>query len=71
MPAENSNISYKDWHIPFSNDAMTLREAQASLSSLGAKQESIPLMVQLVENPRFDMPGFDIFHGAVDLKTHD
>jgi hypothetical protein len=28
-------------------------------------------MIQLVENPRFDIPGFDIFHGAVDLKTHD
>ena len=71
MAEQNSNISYKDWHIPFSNDAMTLREAHASLSSLGAKQESIPLMIQLVENPRFDIPGFDIFHGAVDLKTHD
>jgi hypothetical protein len=71
MAAKNRNISYKDWHIPFSNDAMTLREAHASLSSLGAKQESIPLMIQLVENPRFDIPGFDIFHGAVDLKTHD
>ena len=68
---QNPNISYKDWHIPFSNDVMTLREAHASLSSLGAKQESIPLMIQLVENPRFDIPGFDIFHGAVDLKTHD
>ena len=28
-------------------------------------------MVQLVENPRFDIPGFDLFHGAVDLRTHD
>ncbi|MCI0536236.1 MAG: hypothetical protein L0Z50_13500, partial [Verrucomicrobiales bacterium] len=37
----------------------------------GARQEDIPLMVQLVENPRFDIPGFDLFHGAVDLPTHD
>ena len=50
---------------------MTLREAHASLSALGAKQEEIPLMIQLVENPRFNIPGFDIFHGAVDLRTHD
>ncbi len=63
--------SYKDWHIPFSQDQITLRDAHASLAVLGAKQEDIPLMVQLVENPRFDIPGFDIFHGAVDITTHD
>jgi len=28
-------------------------------------------MVQLVENPKFSMPGFRLFHGAVDLKRHD
>lgn len=63
--------SYKDWHIPFSHDEITLREARASLAELGAKQEDIPLMIQLVENPRFDIPGFDLFHGAVDIRTHD
>lgn len=67
----NSPVSYKDWHIPFSKDDLTLREARASLSALGARQEDIPLMVQLVENPRFDIPGIDIFHGAVDIQTHD
>jgi hypothetical protein len=64
-------VSYKDWHIPFSQGEITLRGARESLSALGAKQEDIPLMVQLVENPRFDIPGFDIFHGAVDIRTHD
>ena len=67
----NAPVSYKEWHIPFSKDDLTLREARASLSALGARQEDIPLMVQLVENPRFDIPGIDIFHGAVDIKTHD
>jgi hypothetical protein len=64
-------VSYKDWHIPLSRDEMTLREATENLAALGAKQEDIPLMIQLVENPRFNLPGFDVFHGAVDLKTHD
>ena len=64
-------LSYEDWHIPFSRDDLTLGQARASLAALGAKQEEIPLMIQLVENPRFDIPGVDIFHGAVDLKTHD
>jgi hypothetical protein len=64
-------ISYKDWHIPVSKGEMTLKEAHEDLSRLGAKQEGIPLMIQLVENPKYDIPGFDIFHGAVDLATHD
>jgi hypothetical protein len=70
MPAK-SPTSWKEWHIPLSQDQITLREARESLEALGAKQENIPLMIQLVENPRYDIPGFDIFHGAVDLRTHD
>ena len=69
--SSSSPIKWTGWHIPFSRDEITLREAHADLSKLGARQEDIPLMVQLVENPRFDIPGFDLFHGAVDLKTHD
>ena len=64
-------MKWTDWHIPFARDRMTLREAHADLSKLGARAEDIPLMIQLVENPRFDLPGFDLFHGAVDLQTHD
>ena len=67
----NDAINWQDWHIPFSRDQITLREAKANLSAVGAKQEEIPLMIQLVENPRYDIPGFDFFHGAVDLATHD
>ena len=63
--------AWEEWHIHFSQDQITLREARASLEALGAKQNEIPLMVQLVENPRYDLPGLDIFHGKVDLKRHD
>ena len=63
--------TWEEWHIPFSQDQITLREARASLERLGAKQDEIPLMVQLVENPRYDLPGLDLFHGKVDLKRHD
>ncbi len=63
--------SWKDWHIPYGSDALTLRAARDSLTALGGRQEDVPLMVQIVENPRFDLPGFDLFHGAVDLATHD
>jgi hypothetical protein len=67
----NGNISWEDWHIPFSRNQITLREAKGSLSAVGAKQEEIPLMIKLVENPRYHIPGLDFFHGAVDLATHD
>jgi hypothetical protein len=63
--------SYRDWHLPFTRDRITLREARASLRAVGAGQQEVPIMVQLVENPKFSMPGFRLFHGAVDLKRHD
>ena len=34
-------------------------------------QEDIPLIIQLVENPRFDLPGIELFNGATSLDTHD
>ncbi len=33
--------------------------------------KTYPLIIQLVENPKFDIPGIDLFNGAVDLETHD
>ncbi len=63
--------SWRDWHIPLSRGDVILAEALANLHALGAKQAEIPLMVQLVENREFDLPGGDLFHGRVDLRTHD
>ncbi|MFV2061701.1 MAG: hypothetical protein ACC653_13535, partial [Gammaproteobacteria bacterium] len=63
--------SYRDWHIPLSDDNISLRQALDSLDSVKAEQNEIPLMVQLVENPKYRFPGFEIFHGAVDLQQHD
>lgn len=67
----SAQLSYKDWHIPFRRDQLTLREARSALASVGAGQQDIPLMIQLVENPRFRIPGLTLFHGAVDLPQHD
>jgi hypothetical protein len=63
--------NWRDWHITLNQRNVPLREALANLHALGAKQAEIPLMVQLVENPSYDLPGGDLFHGRVDLKTHD
>jgi len=65
------NLSYRDWYIPLQQDWITLREAQQSMASVRAQQDEIPLMVQLVENPKFQIPGVRLFHGAVDLLQHD
>jgi len=59
-------LAYADWHIPLSQRSITLREAADDLGRVGAAPEDIPLMVRLAENPRYNL-----FHGAVDLKTHD
>ncbi len=36
-----------------------------------AQADDIPLIVKLVENPKFDLPFVDIFKGAIGLKEHD
>lgn len=64
-------ISYKAWHHPFSRDDWTLRQVRTDLARVGAAPQDIPLMVRLMENPKFRLPGFDIFPGRVDLYTHD
>ena len=64
-------MSYRQWHIPFLHDDITLRQAHNSMAYVRAEQEEVPLMVQLVENPKFNIPGLQVFHGAVDLLQHD
>lgn len=50
---------------------MTLRAGYASLDAVGMQQRDVPLIVQLVENPKYDLPGIEIFSGATDLRQHD
>ncbi|GGY68664.1 hypothetical protein GCM10011613_11150 [Cellvibrio zantedeschiae] len=61
----------REWLIPLHEDQQTLAEAYAQMKAIALQQESIPLLVQLVENPKYDLPGIDIFSGATDLATHD
>jgi hypothetical protein len=48
-----------------------LSSAYQELQEFGLKQEEIPYIIQIVENPKFDLPGGDIFHGKTGLETHD
>jgi len=59
------------WRVPLSHGDLTLRQARAQLADFGLRQSEVPLAVQLIENPKYDLPGFDLFHGATDLATHD
>jgi hypothetical protein len=61
----------RTWSVPLSRTGLTLAEAYAGLGRLALRQQQVPFLVQLIENPRFDLPGVDLFHGATDLKTHD
>jgi hypothetical protein len=64
-------MNYQDWHIPLHENNITLGDARKNLAQVSAIQDEIPLMVQLIENPKYKLPGITLFHGAVDLKTHD
>lgn len=61
----------QDWFIPLSESRMTLGAAYEAMQAIALEQDSIPFLVQLVENPKYDLPGIDIFSGATDLTTHD
>jgi len=63
--------SWKQWCIPLSAELVTLQQAYDSQCLLGAGAGDIPMIVKLVENPKFDLPFVDIFKGAIGLKEHD
>ena len=71
MNLPNKQTSWREWHVPLSSDDHTLKEIQLSSEHILANQTDIPLIVQLVENPKFVIPGITLFNGSVDLKTHD
>ena len=68
---DKATPDYREWHLPLRREHITLRAALANLQRVGAAQAEVPLLVQLVENPRYRIPGLNLFHGAVDLLQHD
>lgn len=61
----------RQWFVPISESSKTLADAFTEMEAIALPQDSIPFIVQLVENPKFDIPGIDIFSGATNLETHD
>lgn len=70
-PATSQSDAWRRWHVPLSRAGITLAEGYGSLGTSALQQRDVPLIVQLVENPRFDLPGVEIFSGATDLRKHD
>ena len=67
----NNETQYQQWHVPLSEGSMTLGMARRGLRDVGLRQDQIPFIVQLIENPRFDVPFIEMFPGAMDLEMHD
>ena len=68
---KDTPLDYRQWHLPLARGKLTLSEARADLARVGAEAQEIPLLVQLVENPKYRIPGIELFHGRVELQQHD
>ena len=67
----DKSASWRTWHVALSVTGVTLQQILDSAAHMAADQSDIPLVVQLIENPRFDLPMVDLFNGAVDIDAHD
>jgi len=63
--------TWREWFVGLSCTDATLEEILRSASHIAAGANDIPLIIQLMENPKFDFPGVTFFNGAVDLHAHD
>ena len=59
----------KEWHIPlFSKKQWTLQEGLESMNAFKLGESEVPLIIRLVENPKYDV---GLFAGNVSLFNHD
>ena len=57
-----------DWHVPLSKGGITLNKGLRSMESFKLESEDVPLIIKLVENPKYDV---GLFAGNVSLHNHD
>ena len=65
---DKAKILSEKWHIPLSRDKHTLKQGLAQIKPFSLVQNDIPLIIKLVENPKYDI---GLFAGYVDLFAHD
>ncbi len=57
-----------EWHIPLSKRTLTLEGGLNSMGGFKLESEDVPLIIKLVENPKYDI---GLFAGNVSLYNHD
>ena len=66
---EETERLISEWYIPLrSRKRWTARSALETMEGFKLAQSDVPLIIKLVENPKYDI---GLFEGAVGLKTHD
>ncbi|HIF15257.1 MAG TPA: hypothetical protein EYQ86_08075 [Bacteroidetes bacterium] len=60
-----------NWFVSINENDITLKDAYKVLENGALMQSDIPLIVQMIENPKYDLPGIEIFNGSTDLFNHD
>ena len=62
-------IIAENWSIPLTERDVTLEEAASSMNKWKLTQSEVPLIIQLVENPKYRLKW--LFPGSVTLRVHD
>jgi len=62
--------SLQDWHIPFHQDSLTLRDALTTVPPLKSAAE-LPLMLRLQRDPDLSFLGQLVFRAGLDQRQHD
>ncbi len=61
----------KTWITHLYEEVITLQQAFDSLEIIGNRDSEVPLVIRLMENPKFELKGLGIFKGRVSLCVHD
>jgi hypothetical protein len=62
-------VAAEEWRVPLSETEMTLNDAAMSMCEFKLSQAEVPLIIQIIENPRFKLTW--LFPGSVSLRVHD
>ena len=65
----DKEIIAENWSIPLTERDVTLEEAASSMNKWKLTQSEVPLIIQLVENPKYRLKW--LFPGSVTLRVHD
>jgi len=64
-------MKYLDWEPKYSDDTLLVDAYKDMQSYSAADASSIPFIIQLFENPKYDFLRFGKVPGSIDLFGHD